>query len=214
MILILCGRCELPLAPDILLREAGVPFTRERVDLVAKRWRNGDYREITPKAYVPALRLEDGDILTECAVILSDIADQAPRQGLMPLAGSRARYHACAWLNFLATEVHGNFITPERHGGVAANFLANTEEGQAATRVLVAPRLEYIDRMRGGRRFLTGESLAVPDADLFVMFTGPCASSSIAHPGRGSRIISRTSPPTPAVSAAREIEGPPHALRS
>lgn len=126
MILILCGRCELPLAPDILLREAGVPFTRERVDLVAKRWRNGDYREITPKAYVPALRLEDGDILTECAVILSDIADQAPRQGLMPLAGSRARYHACAWLNFLATEVHGNFITPERHGGVAANFLANT----------------------------------------------------------------------------------------
>ncbi|MDA8120492.1 MAG: glutathione S-transferase N-terminal domain-containing protein [Gammaproteobacteria bacterium] len=202
------------LAPHILLREAGLPFTLERVDLGAKRWRNGDYREITPKAYVPALRLEDGDILTECAVILSYIADQAPGQGLMPLAGSRARYHACAWLNFLATEVHGNFITPERHGGVAANFLANTEEGQAATRALVAPRLEYIDRMLDGRRFLTGESLAAPDAYLFVMLTWALRirldlAPWVRFADYFTRIAAR-----PAVIAAREIEGPPHALRS
>ena len=37
------------LAPHILLREAGLPLMRERVDLGAKRWRNGDYREITPR---------------------------------------------------------------------------------------------------------------------------------------------------------------------
>ena len=201
------------LAPHILLRETGAPFTLERVDLATKRWRNGDYREVTPKAYVPALRLDDGDILTECAVILSYIADQAPGQGLMPLAGSRARYHACAWLNFLATEIHGNFITPDRHGGVAANFLANTAEGQAASRALVAPRLDHIDRMLNGRRFLTGESFAAPDAYLFVMLTWALRIELDLAPWARladyfARIAAR-----PAVSMARQIEGPPHALK-
>ena len=118
-----------------------------------------------------SLRLDDGDILTKCGVILTWIADGVPGRALMPPESSRARYHACAWLNFLATEVHGNFITPERHGGVAANFLAKTAEGQAATRTLVAPRLAYIDEILKERRFLTGDGFAAPDACLFVMLT-------------------------------------------
>lgn len=58
------------LAPHILLREANLFFSLEKVDLMTKRWLGGDYNEINPKSYVPALKLEDGDVLTECAVIL------------------------------------------------------------------------------------------------------------------------------------------------
>ncbi len=167
--ILFCAAGANSLAPHTLLREAGLSFQLEKVDLTTKRWQGGDYRAITRKSYVPALRLDDGDILTECGVILTGIADQVPGRALMPSGSSRARYHACAGLNFLATEAHGNFIAPERHGGVAANLLAKTAEGQAATRALVAPRLAYIDEILKGRRFLTGDAFAAPDAYLFVM---------------------------------------------
>ena len=59
-------------------------FSLEKVDILSKRWSGGDYNEINPKSYVPALKLDDGDMLTECAVILQFIADLKPEQGFMP----------------------------------------------------------------------------------------------------------------------------------
>ena len=75
------------------------------------------------------------------------------------------------FLNFIATEIHKNFITPERHDGVAANFLSKTAAGQQATRVLVSPRLAYVNRALCGRNYLIGDSFTAPDAYLFVMLT-------------------------------------------
>lgn len=142
------------LAPHILFREAKLFFSLEKVDLRSKRWSGGNYNEINPKSYVPALKLEEGDVLTECAVILQLIADLKPEQGLLPTPPLRSRYHALEWLNFIATEIHKNFITPERHGDIAANFLSKTTAGQQVTRVLVSPRLAYVDRALDGRSYL------------------------------------------------------------
>ena len=58
------------LAPHILLREVGLPFALEKVDLMAKRWSGGGFDAINRKSYVPVLQTDDGDTLTECAVIL------------------------------------------------------------------------------------------------------------------------------------------------
>lgn len=66
---------------------------------------------------MPALVLDDGDVLTECTVILQFIVDLVPACQLMPVVNTRERYHAPAWLNFIAMELHKNFITPERHCG-------------------------------------------------------------------------------------------------
>ena len=94
---------------------------------------------------------------------------------------------------------------------MAANFLANTVEGQAATRVLVAPRLEYIDQMLDGRRFLTGESFAAPDTYLFVMRTW-ALHIDLAPWARLADYFTRIAA-RPAARAARQVEGPPHALK-
>ena len=37
------------------------------------------------------------------------IADKAPASGLIPPAGSKERYRAQEWLNFISSELHKNF---------------------------------------------------------------------------------------------------------
>jgi len=85
------GACSL--GPHIALREAGLDFELERVDLRAKTTAaGGDYQKINPKGQVSALLLDDGSLLTENAAVLQYIGDRAG--DLIPPAGSMERYRA------------------------------------------------------------------------------------------------------------------------
>ncbi len=102
------GACSL--SPHIVLRETGVPFELEQVDLRAKKTKDGaDFLQVNPKGQVPVLALDDGDRLTEGPAIVQYIADKAPGSGLVPPAGSKERYQVQEWLNFITSELHKNF---------------------------------------------------------------------------------------------------------
>ena len=84
------GACSI--SPHIALREAELPFELVRVDLRAKRTTTGeDFWTVNPKGYVPALKLDDGQILTEASVVVQWIGDQKPETGLIPPAGTGSR---------------------------------------------------------------------------------------------------------------------------
>ena len=58
------GACSL--SPHIVLREVGLPYKLERVDLKTHTTAGGaDFYGINGKGSVPALELDDGRILTE-----------------------------------------------------------------------------------------------------------------------------------------------------
>src|SRR5690348_9063120 len=85
------GACSL--SPHIALREAGMNFDIEKVDLKAKKTETGaDYTAVNPKGYVPALKLDDGGLLTEAGVIVQYVADKKPEMKLAPAAGTPERY--------------------------------------------------------------------------------------------------------------------------
>jgi glutathione S-transferase len=66
---IIPGACSL--AVNIALREAQIPFDLARLDLPTMMGDGGaDYRRVNPKGYVPALRLDDGGVLTETVAVL------------------------------------------------------------------------------------------------------------------------------------------------
>lgn len=70
------GACSL--ASHIALRESGLDFTLQSVDLAQKRLENGeDYLQFNPKGQVPALLLDDDILLTEGVAIMQYIADGA-----------------------------------------------------------------------------------------------------------------------------------------
>jgi glutathione S-transferase len=100
------GACSL--ADHIALHEAGLAFDHVRVDLRTKRTEDGrDFHEVNPKGYVPALVLNDGQLLTENVAILFWIAEQAPR--LAP-GGSLGRTRLIEMLAFIGSELHKPFV--------------------------------------------------------------------------------------------------------
>src|ERR1700710_404438 len=102
------GACSL--SPHIALHEAGLAHELVKVDLKAKKTESGDdFLKINPKGQVPALLLDNGQLLTEGPVIVQAIADQAAAKNLAPARDSAERYKLQEWLNFITTELHKNF---------------------------------------------------------------------------------------------------------
>ena len=70
---------------------------------------------INSKGSVPALQLDNGEVLTENAVILQYLADTAHATQLLPAVGDFKRYRVLEWLNYTATDLHkgvGLFFNP------------------------------------------------------------------------------------------------------
>jgi glutathione S-transferase len=151
------------MAPHIVLHEAAFPsFTTEKVDLGKKLTATGeDYTKINPKGYVPAIMLDDGEILTEVAVILQYLADLKPESGLAPAAGTMERYHLMEWLNFVATEIHKQ-LGPLFNPAIPEAWKANQLN-------LLGRRFDFLTARLAGKQYLMGERFSVADAYLFTI---------------------------------------------
>ena len=152
------GACSL--APHIAMREAGIPVELSKVDLKAKQYDGGDYKQVNGKGYVPAVATDAG-VLTEAPVILQYIADQKPEAGLAPKAGSMERYRLQEWLNFITSEMHkgmGNFFNP-----------ALTEEWRKAVTDRLGIRMDWLAKQLEGKQYLMGDKFSVADAYLFTI---------------------------------------------
>jgi|HubBroStandDraft_5_1064220.scaffolds.fasta_scaffold326655_1 glutathione S-transferase len=154
------GMCSLH--PHITIRETGVPIELVRVDTRSHRTQDGsDYYAVNPKGYVPALQLDDGTILTEGAVIDQYIADLKPESGMIPAAGTLARYRVQEWLNFIASEIHKGY----------SPLFGSDEAIKEPVRAKLGKRFDLIARTLESQPYLMGETFTVADAYLFNMLT-------------------------------------------
>ncbi len=100
------------LASRIALYEAGAEARYTAVDTRRKRTQEGaDYRAIAPMGQVPALRTDDGLLLTENAAVLQYVAERHPAAQLLP-AGDAERAQVRQWLSFIGTELHKSLFVP------------------------------------------------------------------------------------------------------
>ncbi len=152
------GACSM--APHIVLCEAGYKFDAEKVDIPNKKTAGGDdFWKINPKGYVPALKLDDGQVLTEVGVICQYLADQKPESGLAPKFGTMERYHLMEMLNFCASEIHkqiGALFNPK--------MTAEMKEVQMG---VVERRFNALEKLLEGKQYSTGDKFSVADAYLF-----------------------------------------------
>lgn len=149
------GACSL--APHIALREAGVHFEIERVDLKTKITESGtDFRDVTVKGYVPALVLERGAVITENLAVLDYIAGREPSLGV---DGPLGRTRLIEALTYVTTELHKSY-KPFFKGG--------SEAERAVASEYITRRMRYLaDTIAGD--YLFGERPSVADFYLLVM---------------------------------------------
>lgn len=151
------------LAAHIVAREAGIPVELVRVDLATHSLQDGtDYYSINPRGYVPALRLDDGTLLTEVAAIVQYLGDLRPGSGLVPAAGSMARVHLQEWLTFISSELHKAFSPWLWHKETA-------ESTQRSVRQRLAVRYAELDRLLARQPYLLGQDYTVADAYAFTI---------------------------------------------
>ncbi|HEX3896126.1 MAG TPA: glutathione transferase GstA [Rudaea sp.] len=191
------GACSL--SPHIVLRELGIPFDLIKVDMSSKKTSDGDdFASVNPKGYVPALKTDDGKVLTEGVAINQFLADKKPEAGLAPANGTFERYKLQEMLNFISTEIHKTYSP-----------LFNSSLPDAARDIFMdklKKRFGELDTLLSKQDFLTGSKFTIADAYLYtVLRWAPKFKIDIKQWPALARFYDRVDS-RPAVKAAVEAE--------
>ena len=156
------GACSL--SPHIVAEEAGIKLQLEKVDLQSKTIAGGkDFAAISPKGYVPALQLDNGEILTEGPAIVQYLADQKPASKIAPAPGTMDRYRLQEMLTYINSEIHKSYAP-----------LFNPAISSAAREEKVAylgKRYQLPEQRLENHEYLVGENFTAADAYLFTVTT-------------------------------------------
>lgn len=154
------GACSL--SPHIVARELGIDIELEKVDMRAKTTASGrNYLEINPKGYVPAIELDDGQVLTEGPAIVQYLADLQPDAKLVPAAGTLERYRVQEMLGYINSELHKTY---------SPLFSPTTTPELREDRVAyLHKRYAVIEKALDDKPYLFGETFTVADAYLFTV---------------------------------------------
>jgi glutathione S-transferase len=192
------GACSL--ASHITAREAGLSLDLKRADTKTKKLEDGsDYFAINSKGAVPALKLDDGQVLTEGVAIMQYLADQKPLSGLAPKNGTLERYRVQEWLNYITSEVHKGFSplwNPTADPAVKTYALDGLKK-----------KFDWLNAQLSGKKYLTGDTFTVADAYLFTVMNWTNFLSIDLAPWPALKEFQARVAARPKVQEALEAEG-------
>lgn len=188
------------LTPHIVAREAGIDLKLQKVDPATKTMKvDGDFWKVNPKGYVPALELDNGEILTEVPAIVQYLADLSPKSKLAPQNGTFERTRLQEMLGYINSEIDKTF-SPLWNTKVSAEVRKERTD-------ILNRHYALLDKQLAGKKFLFGDQFTIADAYLFVV-TNWAKSAKVDLSGFThiqafqTRVAAR-----PAVVAAMSAEG-------
>ena len=192
------GACSL--SPHIVAEEAGIELQLQKVDVKTKTISTtGDFFAVNPKGYVPALQLDDGEVLTEGPTIAQYLADLKPEKGLAPRAGTMDRYRLQEWLGYINSELHKSYsplFRPDLPPEARAERLAYLNK-----------RYALVEKQLADRSYLLGDHFTAADAYLFTVTNWAGTVKLDLSPFPNVRAFQERVAARPAVKAAMKAEG-------
>jgi glutathione S-transferase len=196
------GACSIGIA--ILLNEVGATYDLAKLDMRAGDLQQPEYLAINPKAKVPALVLDNGEVITEWAAIASYIAATHPEHHLIPsdpLAAARTMEAALTINGTIHIAGFARIMRP-------AMFAPNPEDKEtvrAQGRELFLKGMSIIAGQLGDKDYIMGE-FSIADAALFYVTFWNNVIAKLELPAtinaHYARMMSR-----PAVLKAMQAEG-------
>ena len=158
------GSCSL--APRIAINELQLDCKYESVDFKTNLTEGGiDYLTINPKGSVPLLRLPDGEMLSEAAIILQYLADNNPQgETFIPREMDLARYRVLERINYIASDLHQTvslFSNPDIPKELKSSVLRNRFDKKFA----------YIEKVLSHSTYVAGDNYTFADSYLFVILS-------------------------------------------
>jgi len=192
------GACSL--SPHIVAHEAGIDIKLQKVDTTTKTMKvAGDFWKVNPKGYVPALELDNGEILTEGPAIVQYLADLKPESNLAPKNGTWGRVRLQEMLNYITAEIHKTFSP-------LFNPKVSTEVRKERTEYL-RTRYALLDKQLADRKFLFGDQFTIADAYLFVVTNWSKPTNVDLSEFKNLLAFQKRVAARPAVQAAMAAEG-------
>ncbi len=137
--------------------------------LIGARYRGEDIPEtdlagagFIPMAQVPALRLPDGQLMTESAAILIWLAEAHPDAKLAPPAGDSRRAEFLRWMAFVSAAIYAHYWARDVPSRLTAEAAAQAEV-KAALEQRIAKSWGIMEAGITPGDYLLGDSLTVLD---------------------------------------------------
>lgn len=157
------GTCSLN--PRIVINEIGLDVEFIKVDPTDKTTQDDeDYLSINPKGSVPALMLQNGEILTEGAIITQYLADSTKSYNLLPELGNFKRFRVLEMVNHIATDIHKS-CSPIFNRNVP------NEIKDSVFKPILLQKLTGINAILLNSHYLTGDEFTIADSYLFVVLS-------------------------------------------
>ena len=160
------GACSM--ASHIGIEESGAQYQPQPTLIPKGEHKTEAYLKINPRGRVPALKIDDGSVITENTAILSYLALRFPEKTLFPkdAAGAARCISMMAWFS---NTVHPSFThinRPERFSEDAATHPAIKEMG----RKNYWANLQEIDGLVAGKEWMQGAQFTTCDPYALVFY--------------------------------------------
>lgn len=160
------GACSM--ASHIALEEAGAAFEGKQVALAKGEQLTPEYRKINPRGKVPALRLDDGSVLTENTAILTYVGLRFPESGLLPKDAAAAA-RCVSMMAWLSNTVHPAFTHIFRAERFAEDPAAHPAV-KATGKKNFWTALQEIDGLVAGNKWMQGDAFTTCDPYALVFY--------------------------------------------
>jgi glutathione S-transferase len=149
------------MASHVVLEEAGVEYCAHRVDIFSGEHMEPAYKLINPRSKLPALQLDDGNVLVESTAILTWIARTHPDKPLLGMTEfDQARcISICSWLSSTVHPAFARIVRPDRFADDKQSQAALQKKAKATYWEL----LQEIDQMLADKPWLMGDHFTVCD---------------------------------------------------
>ena len=153
--------------------ELGVSLELIEIDLMAGENRESAYLARNPAGQLPALELDDGEIIAEVTAICEYLDETGTKTLLGETAAERAQTRM--WTRRLDLSICEPMLNGFRYSEglpIFQNRMILIPEAAAGLKNVAQDRLAWLDQqMADGRQFIVGERVTLADVFLYCMLT-------------------------------------------
>lgn len=161
------GACSM--ASHITLEEAGAQYTPQQILTSKGEQRSPEYLKINPRGKVPALKLNDGSVLTENVAIMVYVARSFPEKKLVPdkVEDAVRGLSHMAWFSNTVHATFGHIVRPERY----TKNPSGTDGVKEAAKETYWGCMQEVDNILAGKQWMMGDQYTVCDPYALVFYS-------------------------------------------